>query len=533
MLKKIISVFVAVFTLSTVFALYSFAASVPAEGGQVKSYADLVKALGGDGVGQLKYDADGNVDHFFLIKDITLSSPVVITEGKYTIIGAGSVIRSSSDEGTLFEIEGEETVLSLGDKNETDVDAVDLTLDGNDNTAGGSLVNISSGATLEMYAGVLIEDAITSSSGAAVSNEGYFVMYGGKIQNCRAVSSGGAVFNKGEIAFALGTIADCSANNGGAVCNEGKISFLGTAFTGCSATKGGFLYNSGSAKLVASTVSECKAPEGAGVYNLGTFDIDGGKIEGCIAENEGGGVYNVGTVNFKGGYITSNKAKNGGSIYNAATLNVTEQAQVFGGKADVFGANVYNAAEAVFNFSGGSVSSGISLYGAGVYNLGTVNMSGGGVYSNQATVAEGILNHGTLNLSGMGYVGDNDDIYVVITDDNKHVINLNSDWSYKSRKLNLSCGIFTDGKYEYLENKGDKLITTAEGIDVIKRFTMFNKDSRFVLSDNGTLKSAPVTVSGTVFIVIGAVLAFAATVTAIVVTVRYFDKKRLLSGDEG
>ena len=527
MLKKLLSITICVVLVSMIFSSFVCAAAPSAPGGNVTSYDELVNALGGSGIGTLKYDSDGNVTHLHLVRDVTLDAPVVITSGSYTIIGEGAIIRANFDSGNFFELRGNETVLSLGNEAAVDPERIDLTFDGRSKTFEGSFVRVFEGAGLELYSGVLFEDLITTVSGAAVYNEGSFIMYGGIIENCKALGTGGAVYNGGEALLAFGRVAECSADLGGAVYNQGKISFLGTSFTANKASKGGFLYNAGEAIYVSSGVTECTAStDGGAIYNVSKLVFKGGKIEKCDATVKGGFLYNTGEATFEGGNIGNCKASNGGSIYNTSQLSISGETQLYAGRATSCGANVYNDTDATFNFIGGAIASGIGAYGGGVYNLGVFNMSGGGVFSNQATVAEGILNSGTFNLSGRGYVGDNDDIYILLSNEGKHALNIAADWSYASRKLNISCGVKNGSSYEYLENKGDLVINNTGDIDITDRFNLFNKDSKFVISNEGRLVEAPVRISSTVWLIIGICFAFAVTVTVIVFVIRYFDKKR-------
>ncbi len=524
MLKKLIPFIICVTCILSLFPTSVFADTdgEKTEPITVTSYEELISALGGEGV--VLRD-----DKLIIVKDIALKAPIHIVSGSYTLVGEGAVITADYKDGDFFIISGKDTSLSVGDRYAPE-EKRDLVFDGEggEKIREGSVFFVEESARLELFPCVVIEDAVTTVSGAAVYNEGAFTMYGGEIASCRAVSSGGAVYNSGSAAFTSGKITSCSANHGGLVYSDGESAFAGTTLEKGSATNGGAIFNAGELKFVSSSVTDCKASRGGGIYNSGKAEITGGSISSCSAENgEGGGVYNASELEASGSPISENSAKNGGNVYNTATLTMGDELYLYGGKASENGGNVYNAEEGTFTFASGSISGGIAVYGGGLYNLGTFTHAGGGFYGNSAEVGDGVLNHGEMTLKGTGYCGTNDSFFVVINPDLSHAITVDAEWTQKTKPSPISCGIYENGKYFYRHSVGDKLLDIKGETQADKSFTFYDSKAGLVLSPDGALAKAPTEVPKAVLTVLAVIAAYAAVTAAMVFAIRYLDKKKL------
>ncbi len=525
MLKKFLSVlFVSLLIISvlpnSVFANGNKTVSgTVAPGGTVTTHEELLTALGENSA---SYD-DGVIT---LVRDIVLESSVKITAGSYVIVGEGASIKGSFD-GDLFILSGEGTALTLGDQTEIENDQ-DLIVDGGNTVRNGSIIKIEKGAKLETYNSVIIKNAATSRSGAAVYNEGEFIMYGGEIEGCRASSSGGAIYSTGTLTLGAGEIRSCSANDGGAVFAEGKTNVIAAIITACKATNGGAIYNMGELKYLSASITECSAIKGGAIYNSGKAVISGGTINKNVSENgDGGGVYNSSELELSGSVLRENSAKNGGNIYNCGNTVTGENFILTSGTATEKGGNVYNDGLGIFTQKSGAINLGKAVYGGGVYNLGTYNLSIGGLYSNKATAGQGVLNHGKLILSNLGYCEKGDDIFVVLTEDDKHVIIVAENWSYKQKPVSVSCGIYDNGAYSYSHSLGDKLLDIKGNINAGKRFMLHVSDTGLVIGNDGSLVKAPTPISKTLATVICAILAYPLVTAGIVIVIRHFDKKKL------
>lgn len=521
MLRKFFSVLlVSLLIISAIPCSLSAAedAKATAPGGNVTTVDELVYALGGKGI---TYE-NGVIT---IVKDVVLASSVNITAGSYVIVGEGATVKGVFD-GDLFVISGEGTTLTLGDQAAAE-NKSDLVFDGGNTVREGSIFRVELGAKLEMYNSVLIKNAATSVSGGAVYSLGEFTMFGGIIENCRASSSGGAIYNDGELTLASGEITGCSANHGGALYSEGKSNVVATKIKGCKATNGGAIFNTDELRFNAATVTECSATKGGAVYNSGKAFIKGGTINKNKAENgDGGGIYNSFELELSGYVISENTAKNGGNVYNSGTVTTGENFQLVSGVATSNGGNIYNAELGIFTQSTGAVTLGSAVCGGGVYNLGTYNLSAG-IYANRADIADGILNHGRVVLSGMGYCEKGDDIFVVLTPENKHAIVVAENWSYNKKPVSVSCGVTDNGGYFYSHSVGNKLLDIKGKADAGKRFELHVTDTDLVLNKDGSLVKAPAPVSKTLVTVICIIFAYPLVTAAIVFVIRYFDKKKL------
>lgn len=526
MLRKIFAVLLISFFIISLVPTSAFAQekSANAPGGNVTTPDELVHALGTNGI----VYQNGIIK---IVKDVVLSKSVNITSGSYVVVGEGASITGDFD-GDLFIISGEGTSLTLGDQMAAE-NKSDLIFDAGNTVRDGSVFRVEKGAKLEMCSSVVIKNAMTSVSGAAVYNEGEFTMFGGEIENCRASSSGGAVYNSGTVTLASGTIKNCSANHGGAVYSEGKAAFVAITILGCNAPNGGAVFNTGEMQYLSASITECSASaKGGAVYNSGKAVIMGGKINKNASETgEGGGIYNASELELSGSVLTENKAKNGGNIYNCGNVTTGENFFLTSGNAIEKGGNVYNSELGIFTQSTGAINLGKAMYGGGVFNLGTYNL-GGGIYANKAEVGEGILNHGKLVLVNKGNSESGDDIFVVLTPENKHAVVVAENWTYDRKPVPLSCGVYGNGKYEYSHSASSVLLDIKGSQNASKHFTLHVNNTKLVISADGTLVNAPSSISSTVATVICVIFAYPLVTLAIVIAIRHFDKKKLVKNTE-
>ena len=521
--KIIIYVFTLIFVLSALQITFSAASSVTVPGGTVTSYEELFYALGGSDTSAIKRNDKGDIVAILIFENIELSSPIKITSGEYVIYGAGSTVTASFSDKSFIEISGEETYVIIG--NPDGSTTIDTTFDCKEASRGASIITVESGSVLGIYSGTVIKDVICTSSGGAITNKGELLMYGGTMQKCRAVISGGAVYNEGEVVFASGSITECSSDIGGAVYNSGKAIFIGVEIKSCVADKGGAVYNSSEAKFASSVINECKARMGGAIYNDKTCEVLGGNISLCTADENGGAIYNASDLTLSAGTIQNSSAINGGNVYNNGTLTFDNNISITTGKA-VRGGNIYNDNLGSITSNGGSVTLGKADFGGGVFNLGEILLQGGNYHANNATVAgKGFLNHGSVSMTKNGYIDPNNDFFVVLSEDNSHALIVLEGWEYNKQIVKLSCGIVSNGAYEYMEKVGDTLLVLNDKSVIVKdRFALFNEQG-LLLSQNGKLIKNP-NDNSVLFFVIGAVIVFAVLVTLIVCTVRFFDKRR-------
>nr|MCR5266303.1 hypothetical protein [Cyanobacteria bacterium RUI128] len=208
----------------------------------------------------------------------------------------------------------------------------------------------------------------------------------------RATASGGAIYNKGTVTLNktnIGKSKTANANtavDGSAIYNEGTLNSTGSNINYNTATGNGALYNAGTANLASTTFGYNTSVNGGAVYNSGTLNIDYKTKFNSNTSVNGGAVYNASDIvnSLKGGSYSKNTAtEKGGAIYNEAgkTLTVDRYDYVYT-KKNKEKHKYYNS----------SVASNTATDGGGIYNAGNLTVS-------NTTLSGNIAN----NTSGLGY----------------------------------------------------------------------------------------------------------------------------------
>ena len=306
-----------------------------------------------DAVGRINNESNiGDENEIVLMHDITLEGNYILTNGKKTTIKGNNHTLRGGYNATIA-VSGEKTVLNLGAQDYKGT----LTIDGDENAPTGPFVDISNGATVNMYEHVTLQNRQQVDQACVVLEENsVFTMYGGVIQNCKGKYGGVSLKNGSRFIMEGGTISECSANAGGGLYADNSIVTI----------------NKG-------TISKCKAVNGygGGLYakNYSTVTIEGGTISGCCTTSDigmGGGLYAYhSTITISGGTIKNNKAIYGGGVaLNNSWINPITNWKVIGNEA--------------YKTKSGSGNGGI---GGGIY-LDSVSMvvSDGSnrIYNNQA-----------------------------------------------------------------------------------------------------------------------------------------------------
>ena len=187
---------------------------------------------------------------------------------------------------------------------------------------GVDVINISTGNTLTLTDCKTVAGKITHSNskiGRGIANNGTLNLWNGNITGNTAENESGN-------------------NCGGGVLNCKYFNMYGGNISGNTAPgSGGGVWNyaqGGTFNLYGGSITNNKAGSGGGVLvSIGAFNMTGGSIKDNTATGVGGGVCNNGTsgsysTNVSGGEITNNKAENGGGIYNAGALTVSDTAKI-------------------------------------------------------------------------------------------------------------------------------------------------------------------------------------------------------------
>ena len=269
-----------------------------------------------DAVGRINNESNiGDENEIVLMHDITLEGNYILTNGKKTTIKGNNHTLRGGYNATIA-VSGEKTVLNLGAQDYKGT----LTIDGDENAPTGPFVDISNGATVNMYEHVTLQNRQQVDQACVVLEENsVFNMHGGVIQNCKGKYGGVSLKNGSRFIMEGGTISECEANAGGGLYADNSIVTI----------------NKG-------TISGCKAVNGygGGLYakNYSTVTIEGGTISGCCTTSDigmGGGLYAYhSTITISGGTIENNKAIYGGGVaLNNSWINPITNWKVIDNKA--------------------------------------------------------------------------------------------------------------------------------------------------------------------------------------------------------
>ncbi len=492
-------------------SLYA-AEEITAPGGEVRSYDELVTALGGENAVTKKKDS-------VLIKsDIRIKAPIVILEGDYTVTGAGASIFSGMTEGSLFVIgDGVKKcslTMGLSDSNEES-----LVIDGEGKTLSSSFIKVTPFSELFLQSGTVICDAVFASKGA-IENQGTAVNYSAELTELLSVESGGAIYNSGVLLLGGGKISLCSAENGGAVYNTGKLELIGTEIDSCSATLGGAVFSNGELNIKSSSLSKCKAESGGAVYNTKNAELSGGQIINCTSSENGGAVCNLGKLTLSGTYIKECSAENGGALYNFADTDIT-QSTVYECQAQKNGGAVYNDKDGTLKYAGGSLIWCSAVNGGAVYNKGMFKLSGGSISGNKAEMGKAVLNCGEMKLSEYAYVDGGNDIFIL----DGHALDITTPL-HANTIATLTFGVSDGDGFKEEHSEGAVLLEGEHLKGEYKKFSVKeNGDGEFLITAEGkTKEKTPVYLNPLFYI--SCILLWVLSVTLVVFSVRYLDKRK-------
>lgn len=518
-----------VLTISLFFAftaLPCFGLDLPDDVLVVDSESDLIEALGGEENVKQKNGM------LYLMQDVTLTAPIVITEGSYTLIGAGVVVTADFTVRPWITLSGEDVTLVLGQA-DVATDNDNLVFDGAGIPSASPTVVVGQGCTLSFYRGTRFKNIVSQSDGAAIINDGTTYMYGGVIENCSSLNAGGAIANQGELFLAAGEIFSCSAVRGGAIVNYpivpsgddtdgGVLHLIGTEIRDCTAAYGGgAVYNGGTVNLLSSTISSCQAEHGGAMYNVGKLTLSGGQILTSEATC-GGALFNAGTLTLDGTYFEENTAASGGNLYNSGKV-AAKSGTLSDGYAKC-GGNVYNAADGSFELIGATIVWGEADVAGGIYNEGSLTVRGGSVTLNEAEVANGILNLGTLIFTEDAYVNKSNEIWILVTEDQSHLLRLEGKVNSTIPGTLRPC--LSDGE-TFLPTYpvGELLVNTEKASSSAEYFVIAAEEGEYLLTSDGILKlyQRP---DPTLLYLILVFIAFVLTVLALVIVIRCIDRRK-------
>jgi len=178
----------------------------------------------------------------------------------------------------------------------------------------------------------IFSNNIANNSGGGIYNSGEMTITNSIIITNTTFNSGGGIYNQGKLFVGNSKISynNSLGSGGGIGTSHGILSrtFINQSeITGNSATgEGGGIKNTGVFTLTNSTIQENYTKEnlGGGILNAlagATFLLDKSTVEGNFSYIEGGGIYNAATLTVTQSTISGNQARtdymytNGGGIY--------------------------------------------------------------------------------------------------------------------------------------------------------------------------------------------------------------------------
>ena len=343
---------------------------------------------------------------------LTSDSGVELSANETTILGNGYTlswdgIDDSQAKHSLLIASGSTTVLDFGTPEGSNI----LFIDGNLKDSKSAMIQIRSGACLNMYAGTTIQNVFRQSQGSALRLENAaFNMYGGTITKCSNktdVSSTNLQY-RGSAIYAIsstihmygGEICDNQTDCGGVIylkqcsftLHSGRITNNKSGYSG-----GAICATAAEVNLLGGEICDnsCNM-QGGGVYAVSSSKVclNGTTLTGNDARFEGGAFAlkdkNT-TFVMDSGIIKNNTASSGAGIY----LNYYAYARMNGGEitenSASSGAALYLMSSATADIYDGSISQNVGGVSGALFIWGsTVNLYGGTISENTAEAASAV-----------------------------------------------------------------------------------------------------------------------------------------------
>lgn len=273
-------------------------------------------------------------------------------------------------------------------------------IDGAKLTAGNSITFTNNKAVGEQYD---YGDAVTGNKGGAIFAEGADVAFGdkAKFEGNEARQSGGAIYNwsnKKDVTLSLGAGSEFHNNtakedNGGAIVNfDGSVELAeGAKFSNNTAGKnGGAIANQNYESIADMTIGSGatfttnKANQGGAIYNTGDMTIASGSTYKKNTAQDGGAIYNTGSMTITdalfGGDTTEvgNKASNYGGAILARCLNdgctakTTINSSTFKNNTASLGGALFGWTNSDTVISGSTFDSNTAQFGGAIYTATTM-----------------------------------------------------------------------------------------------------------------------------------------------------------------
>ena len=279
----------------------------------------------------------------------------------------------------------------------------------------GVLGDVSDNAYTVVYCG---EDVTATLDGVAVTGGN---ADGTEDSNHPERNSGSGIFSEGTLAIVDSVIADNFANaNGGGIYNTatGRVTLEGVEVSENSAFAGAGIYNEGTLTVDSATITGNTTNAYSTYYDTIDYNENEGTL--CLTlYGKGGGIYSSGTLRVSNSAILNNAATQGGGIYNDGELHI-QKSSIEGNQTPAItgtwtgdneearlslfhmydtiveknkGGGIFNASEATLTIEDTEVSENSAIFGAGIYNEGTIALTNSTISENSTPGSSGSIDY--------------------------------------------------------------------------------------------------------------------------------------------
>ncbi len=272
-----------------------------------------------------------------------------------SITADGEITLSRKDDfvGDFFVLgedkDGNKTALT---RQISSLNLTNLTIDGKNIEASGSIVFLYNGSKATLGSGLTIKNCLKTGNERTLKEDNFC-----KLSYPERVGGAVAIVDRAELVIDGAQLLDCSVNTS----SKTEVSY-----------NGGTIYSQGVLIMNSGLIARSKAASGAGIYNYATTYLNGGEITECVASSNGGAVAtpntqygNLVVVDAK---ITNNKAKNGGAFHQnlAASILIDGNNEIKNNQSTQNGGAIYSRGSVVIknaNFESNKAGG----YGGAIY----------------------------------------------------------------------------------------------------------------------------------------------------------------------
>ncbi len=310
-----------------------------------------------------------------------------------TSVRGGTVLMES---GTSITINGGYNRSVVFSNNEAGNDS--------DSAAGGALA-LSKECIVNIQNVQFTGNKVTASKEGESANGGAIGVSGIRLDLTNAVfrsnqAVGGTAANGGAVSLEEGASLRCTG--GSFSNNEASVAAEGAA------ANGGAVYAPAGTAIEVNggiTISSNKATNGGGIYNGGTLSIDDARMTGNIAAS-GAGIYNSGTVRISESVIAKNTASQyGGGVFNdGSSAAITMQSGLIAeNTAESQAGSAVYVNGGSFTMTGGTIGAGTlkgTTYGVNKSNYGAVSVNADDGIESSLHFSGDVIVTGNTNLAG-------------------------------------------------------------------------------------------------------------------------------------